>query len=231
MSSTWNYHDLYWSARADGAGAPWATRRFRIEPVVTGVYTLYNELNFTGQVFTSSQTLASLSAQGFGDWGKSLKVDADVGIVACTEASFRGECGRALGPAQIANLNSLAPGLNGGLNSIRACGGPCPPGPITPTLTSPISGQVVLSGTIVTLRWQGAGDEYFGELSGGRLAQMLTFGWSADVQKIVGVLPMSDQPYVWRVRAGNGFGTGAWAQTQFTITPASAVFLPLALRP
>jgi hypothetical protein len=229
ISPTWNYQDLYWSVRANGADAPWATRRFRIEPTITGVYTLYTGLDFSGDVFTSTQTISDVNAAGMGG-ASSLKLDAGVGIVACNQTNFRGDCGRTTGPAQFANLNTLAPNLTGNLAAIRACASACPPGAVTPTLSSPISDQVVLSGTAVTLRWQGAGDMYAGELSGGALTQTVTFGWKSDTQTTVGILPVSDQPYVWRVRAANAFGSSLWAQAQFIVKPARSVFAPAVMR-
>lgn len=230
LPPTWNYQDLYWSVRANGADAPWATRRLRIEPAITGVYTLYTGLDFTGNAFTSSQTISDVNAVGIGSDTRSLKLDAGVGIVVCSQINFRGDCGRATGPAAFANLNTLAPNLAGNLASIRACAGACPPGALTPTLSSPIDNQVVLSGTAVTLRWQGNGADYAGELSGGALAQTVSFGWQSATQTAIGMLAPSDQPYVWRVRAANPFGSSAWAQAQFIVKPAKSVFAPAVMR-
>jgi murein DD-endopeptidase MepM/ murein hydrolase activator NlpD len=230
ISPTWNYQDLYWSVRANGAGTPWATRRLRLEPAITGVYTLYTGLDFSGNVFTSSQTISDVTIAGGGSGARSLKLDAGMGIVVCSQANFRGDCGRASGPVAFANLNTLAPNLAGNLMSIRACAGACPPSAITPTLASPIDSQVVLSGTAVTLRWQGSGDDYAVEVSGGTLTQTLSFGWQATTHKAIGVLAPSDQPYAWRVRAANPFGSSAWAQTQFVVKPAKSVFAPAVMR-
>ncbi|MCL6510547.1 MAG: peptidoglycan DD-metalloendopeptidase family protein [Anaerolineae bacterium] len=232
IGTTWNYRDLYWSARANGAGAAWATaRRLRIEPTITGTYTLYSGPNFAGDVFTASQTITDLQTTGLNDLARSLKLDPGVGVVVCSEVNLHGECGRATGPVQFGNLSDLAQGLAGGASSIRACGGACPPGPITPTLTAPITGQVVLSGTAVVLRWEGTeGATYRGELWGGVLTDTIAFGWITDTHWLIGNLPASEAPYTWRVRASNGFGDSAWAQESFVVVPSQAVYLPIAQR-
>ncbi|BCX03884.1 MAG: hypothetical protein KatS3mg053_1822 [Candidatus Roseilinea sp.] len=232
ISTAWNYHDLYWSVRANGDGAAWAAaRRLRIEPTITGVYTLYSGPNFTGAVFTGSQTITDLQTIGLNDWAQSLILDPGVGVILCSEADLHGECGRAVGPAQFGDLDDLAQGLAGDVSSIRACGGMCPPGPLTPTLTSPISGQLMLSGPPIALRWQGAeGELYWGELSGGALTTTVTFGWITDTQWLAGPLAASEAPYTWRVRASNGFGDSAWAQASFVVIPSQPVYLPITQR-
>lgn len=232
ISTAWNYRDLYWSVRANGDGAAWATaRRLRIEPTITGVYTLYSGLNFTGAAFTGSQTITDLQTIGLNDWAQSLILDPGIGVILCSEADLHGECGRAVGPAQFGNLDDLMQGLSGAVSSIHACGGACPPGPLTPTLTAPISGQLMLSGPPIMLSWQGTeGEQYRGELSSGALTTTLTFGWITGTQWLAGPLPASETPYVWRVRASNGFGDSAWAQVSFVVTPSQSVYLPITQR-
>ncbi len=232
ISTNWNYRDLYWSVRANGDGATWSgPRRLRIEPTITGTYALFGRPNFTGEVFTSSQTITDLHTIGLNDWAQSLTLDPGVGVIVCSDTDLRGECGRAVGPAQFGNLDELSQGLAGKVSSIRACGGPCPPGPLTPTLTAPISGQVVLSGAPVVLRWQGSeGDLYRGELTGGVLTTTISFGWIGSTEQWIGLLPASDTPYEWRVRASNGFGDSGWAQESFIVVPSQSVYLPITQR-
>lgn len=233
ISPTWNYRDLHWSVRANGDGATWAApRRLRIEPPVTGTYALYNAPNFIGDVFTGSQTITDLQAIGLNNWAHSLTLDAGVGIVACSDAEFRGACGRAVGPAQFSTLDALAPELSGRLSSIRVCGGECPPSPRSPTLTWPITGQIVLSSTVITLQWVGndEGEQYRGELSGGGLSETIAFGWITDTRRTIGVLPPSESAYAWRLRASNGFGDSGWVGTQFIVRPAQNIYAPLITR-
>jgi len=232
ISSAWNYRDLYWSVRANGDGAAWAdARRLRIEPTITGVYTLYNGLNFTGAIFTGSQTITDLQTVGLDDWTRSLVLDPGVGVILCSDAGLHGECGRAVGPAQFGNLDDLAQGLSGSVSSIRVCGGVCPPGPLVPTLTTPISGQLMLSGPPIALHWRGAeGEMYRGELWGGALTTTFAFGWITGTQWLAGPLAASETPYTWRVRASNGFGDSAWAQASFVVTPSQPVYLPTVQR-
>ncbi|MCS6849135.1 MAG: M23 family metallopeptidase [Anaerolineae bacterium] len=232
ISTAWNYRDLYWSVRANGDGAAWAAARWlRIEPAITGVYTLYGGLNFTGAAFTGSQTITDLQTIGLNDWAQSLILDPGVGVILCSEADLHGECGHAVGPTQFTNLDDLAQGLSGSVSSVRACGGACPPGPLAPTPTSPVNGQLMLSGPPIALRWQGAeGERYRGELSGGALTTTLAFGWITGTQWLAGPLPASETPYVWRVRASNGFGDSAWAQASFVVTPSQSVYLPITQR-
>jgi hypothetical protein len=113
------------------------------------------------------------------------------------------------------------------VSSVRACFGACSVAPATPTLTSPAG--IALSGT-VQLRWQSAGDEFEVEVSGGALTQTLRLAWAGGAQRGV-VLPVSDAPYAWRVRAANGFGSGPWAGGTFRVIEASQrVFLPVTMR-
>jgi hypothetical protein len=232
VSSSWYYRDLHWGVKANGPGASWAMRRLRVEPVITGTWSIFSDTNFAGDVFTSTQTITDLSAIDKDDWARSLKLDAGVAIVACVEPNFHGACGRASGPAEYADLDALAMGLRGGLSSVRACAEICPPGAITPTPTAPISGQVVLSGTHVNLVWQGAAkdDAYRGELWGGVISATIAWGWITQTQRAVGPLLASDQPYRWRVRASNGFGDSGWAEESFVVTPAQNLYVPVVLR-
>lgn len=232
ISTAWNYRDLYWSVRANGDGAAWAAARgLRIEPTITGVYTLYSGLNFTGAVFTSSQTITDLQTVGLNDSARSLILDPGVGVILCSDAGLHGECGRAVGPAQFGNLDDLAQGLSGDVSSIRTCGGACPVGPLPPTLIAPTGGQLMLSGPPIALSWQGAeGELYWGELSGGMLTETVAFGWITDTQWPAGPLVASDTPYAWRVRASNGFGDSAWAQASFVVTQSQSVYLPITQR-
>lgn len=233
LSTTWNYRDLYWSVRANGDGAAWATaRRLRIEPTITGTYSLYSDTNFLGDVLTSNQTISDLQTVNKNDWARSLKLDPGVGTVACTDSNMHGECSRAVGPAQFTNLDMLAQGLNGNLSSIRVCGGECPPGPPAPTLQSPLTNQRVLSGTALVLTWNSNGDglSYWGELSGGALTSTRPFGWITETQYIAGILPPSDQPYAWRLRASNGFGDSAWVTATFLVVATREIRLPILMR-
>jgi hypothetical protein len=230
ISPEWAYRDLYWGVRAGGAGSSWSVHRFRIEPTITGVYTLYGGLNFDGDSFSGNGAFPDLVPHGRSDWARSLRIDHGVGVVVCTEPGYRGNCARETGPSELADLDRWVSGLGGAISSIRACAGTCPPGAEAPTPTSPIAGHIAPPGAMVTLRWNGTGDEYYGEFAGGASTQTVTFGWITDTQRTIGPLALSPQPYVWRVRASNGFGMSAWAQAQFVVTNTIPVFIPAVVR-
>jgi murein DD-endopeptidase MepM/ murein hydrolase activator NlpD len=231
ISPTWHYQDVYWSVRANGAGAPWATRKLRVEPTITGTYSLFTQTNFAGDVLTGSTTISDLASMSFDNKARSLTLDAGLSVVLCSDVTFLGDCARATGPTQIANLDVLGTGLSGTISSIRVCANACPPAPITPTITSPISPTVVLSGTPITLKWQGTGDVYQVDLNGGALTTTRTLIWTSGAQRDLGDLPASMQPYRVRVRAANAFGSSAWGEATFMVTPAQRLFVPNVLRP
>lgn len=231
ISSEWAYRDLFWGVSAgEGISSTWSVRRFRIEPTFTGVFTLYSAENFAGDAFASNQTLADLAPIARNAWARSIRIDPGVGVVACTEAGFRGQCARATGPAQFGDLDAWASGLSGSITSIRACAGACPPAPGAPAALAPANGNLVPSGTPATLRWQGDGDAYFGELSGGALPAPVAFGWITETQRAMGRLETSPVPYAWRVRAANDFGTSAWAEASFVVSDTTSIFIPVAVR-
>jgi hypothetical protein len=227
LDAAWANRDVFVHVRANAAGAAWATRRVRWQPQPTGAYTLFENVGRSGASFSSTQTLTQLASVNFDDKARALQVDAGVGVVLCSEPNLRGDCGRATGATNVDDLNALADGLSGDVSSVRACFGACSVAPATPTLTSPAG--IALSGT-VQLRWQSAGDEFEVEVSGGALTQTLRLAWAGGAQRGV-VLPVSDAPYAWRVRAANGFGSGPWAGGTFRVIEASQrVFLPVTMR-
>ena len=229
LDAAWQNRDVFVQVRANAAGAAWATRRVRWQPAPPGNYTLFDAVNRAGAVFSSSQTITQLASVNFDDKARSLQVDAGVGVVLCSEPNLRGDCARANGATSVNDLNALATGLAGKISSVAACYGACPPAPVTPTLTSPISGSVGFSGTVV-LMWQSAGDESEIEVSGGVLTTTLHLSWANGTQRNV-VLPASEKLYRWRVRAANGYGSGAWTEGIFKIIVASQrVFLPVIVR-
>jgi|GEM_PF-5299216 len=173
----WNYRDLYFGVRAANAlDASWSVRKLRIEPPIPGQYTLYSDANFVGNAFTARQVITNLGTLKLSRQPRSLTLDAGVGVLICDQPNFKGSCARAMGPRAIGDLNTLAPGLASYIASIRACAGPCPSGPAAPTLTYPVSGQVVYSGTAVAAEWLGdlAASGYQAEFSGGALSTTLT---------------------------------------------------------
>ena len=230
INPSWNYQDVFWSVRASSVGAAWATRRIHIETAITGTYTLFDQPNFAGAVLTGSATITNLTTVNFANRAQSLKLDPNVGIVLCTEVNLRGDCARALGPTDIMSLTTLSPSLLGNVNSLRVCAGACLPAPLTPTLQSPVGGAVVLSGTPVVLKWQGGGDAFDVEVSGGALSATRTLTWANATQRSPGALAASDKPYHWRVRAANAFGTSPWAEGAFLVVPGRAVYVPVISR-
>lgn len=229
LDAAWQNRDVFVQVRANGAGAAWATRRVRWQPAPPGNYTLFDGVNRAGGVFSSSQTITQLARVNFDDKARSLQVDAGVGVVLCSEPNLRGDCGRTTGAINVDDVNTLAAGLAGNVSSVVACFGACPAAPITPTLLAPVSGSIAFSGS-VSLRWDGNGDEYEIEVSAGALTSTLHLAWANGTTRSV-VLPASDQPYRWRVRAANGYGSGAWAEGDFKVTNASQqVLLPAVLR-
>jgi hypothetical protein len=227
LDAAWANRDVFVHVRANAAGARWATRRVRWQPQPPGVYTLFENAGRSGASFSSTQTLTQLASVNFDDKARALQVDAGVGVVLCSEPNLRDDCGRITGATIVNDLNTLADGLSGNVSSVAACFGACPAAPATPTLMSPAG--VALSGT-VRLQWQGAGDDYEVEVTGGALTQTLQLAWTGGTQRTV-ALPASDAPYGWRVRAANGFGSGPWASGNFKVIEASQrVFVPAAMR-
>ncbi len=244
IPSTWNYRDLYWGVRAAASkDAAWSVRKLRIEPVVPGVYSLYGSTSFGGSALAGNRVITDLRTMNLDNWPRSMKLDAGVGVLVCRDANFKGTCGRAVGPRDIGNLNTLAAGLAGNVSSIRACAGDCPNGPALPRLTYPINGQVVYSGTLVAAQVQAdvATTEYDAELSGGVLSQTLALDVLTDTIGLTGLtstLPASNTPYALRVKASNDFGESDWAETIFVVAPLTTtasmtrnVFLPVVTRP
>lgn len=229
MNAAWQNRDVFLQVRANGVGAAWTTRRVRWQPAPPGNYILFDAMNRAGGSFSSSQIITQLASVNFDDKARSMQVDAGVGVVLCSEPNLRGDCGRANGAANVNDLNALSAGLAGEVSSVIACYSACPPAPIMPTLVSPISGSIAFSGTVV-LRWNGAGDESEIEVSAGGLTTTLHLPSSSGTQRNV-VLPSSDKPYRWRVRAANNFGSGAWAEGSFKVIDASRqVFVPVTVR-
>ena len=230
LESTWAYRDVYVHVRANAAGAAWSARRVQWAPVPIGKCTLHEGVNFSGATFSSSQTITQLASVNFDNTARSMQLDAGVGVVLCSEPNLRGDCGRAVGPSSVNELNTLSNGLSGNVSSVRACFGACPAAPVTPTLTSPISPVVAFSGTVL-LRWQRRrSDEYQVELTGGGLTTTLRLPWASGAQRSV-MLPASSQPYQWRVRSGNDAGSGMWAASNFTVIEAThRVFLPTSIK-
>jgi murein DD-endopeptidase MepM/ murein hydrolase activator NlpD len=227
LAAAWAYQDVYVHVRANAAGAAWATRRVRWQPQPTGSYTLFENVSRSGASFSSTQTITQLASVNFDDKARSLQVDAGVGVVLCSEPHLRGECGRATGATSVNDVNALADGLSGDVSSVLACFGECPAAPATPTLVSPAG--VALSG-MVALQWNGDGDEYEVEISGGTFTSTMRLPWAGGAQRNV-MLPASDAPYQWRVRAANGSGSGPWAGGNFKVIEASHhVHLPITIR-
>lgn len=229
LDAAWQNHEIFVQVRANGVGATWATRRVRWQPAPPGNYTLFDGVNRAGAAFSSSQTITQLASVNFDDKARSLHVDAGVGVVLCSEPDLRGTCGRVAGASDVNDVDALAAGLAGDISSIIACFGACPPAPMTPTLTSPLNAGITFSGTVM-LQWQGEGDEFEVEVSGGALTSTLHLGWVNSATRAIS-LPASDQPYQWHVRAANDFGSGAWAGGSFrVITASQRVFLPAIVR-
>jgi murein DD-endopeptidase MepM/ murein hydrolase activator NlpD len=229
LDPSWQNRDVFVQVRANGVGAAWATRRVRWQPAPPGNYTLFDNVNRAGASFSSRETITQLASVNFDEKARSLQADAGVGVVLCSEPNLRGNCGRAVGAINVNDVNMLAAGLAGNVSSVVACYGACPAAPLTPTLASPVSGSIAFSGN-VSLRWNGAGDEYEIEVSAGALTSTLRLGWANGTARSV-VLPASDQPYRWRVRAANGYGSGAWAEGSFKVINAAwRVYLPATIR-
>lgn len=237
IAAEWAYRDVFVHVRANAAGAAWATRRVHWAPQPTATYTLFENVGRSGASFISSQTITQLASVNFDDTARALLVDAGISVVLCSEPNLRGDCGRATGAITVNDLNTLASGLSGKVSSVRACYGACPAAPATMTLISPAG--IAFSGT-VQLQWQDAAavdaavvneaNDYEVEISGGVLTTSLRLPWAGGTQRNI-VLPASDQPYVWRVRGANGFGSGPWIEGSFTVIEATQrVFLPVTIR-
>jgi hypothetical protein len=227
LAAAWANRDVFVHVRANAAGAAWATHRVRWQPQPAGTYTLFENVSLSGTSFSSTQTITQLASVNFDDKAQSLQVDAGMGVVLCSEPHLRGECGRATGATSVNDVNALADGLSGDVSSVRACFGECPAAPATPTLVSPAG--VALSGT-VALQWNGDGDEYEVEISGGAFTSTMRLPWAGGAQRNV-MLPASDVLYQWRVRAAHGSGSGPWAGGSIRVIEASHhVYLPITSR-
>jgi hypothetical protein len=94
----------------DGPGGPGGGWRGRIE--------LFENPNFTGQMYALNGPIANLAETGFNDKARSLVVH-EGSWEACENANFGGTC-QVFGPGRYANLGTLS----GRISSLRAAGGP-----------------------------------------------------------------------------------------------------------
>ncbi len=212
QSGSPNLNDQGWGNRADSI-------RVRNGDYNASAFTLYSLGDFNGEAWPSDRTIYDLGHWQKNDWAESLRVASGYGIVACEHDNFHGTCGRATGPAQFSDINALAQGLRHGVSSVHVCAGTCPNGASSPILASPANGETIPAGSTIILQWYGDGDQFRLELWGGGLGGTQTWGWNNGTQYNAGQLPVSNNPYYWKVQASNGFGDSGWSQGIFYVTP------------
>jgi hypothetical protein len=67
------------------------------------------------------------------------------------------------------------------------------------------------------LRWGGDLNQFFVELWGGALDGKRQYGWTNDVAWNIGTLPISANPYYWRVKGWRGYGETGWTEGRFYV--------------
>jgi hypothetical protein len=99
-------------------------------------YQLFGLGDYNGEKFESSLSYPNLNVVSKSDWAQSMRVNTGYEIIACTDAYFQGNCGRARGPRSMPDINELAQGMRNAVTSIMVCVGACP----TPTPVCPPNG-------------------------------------------------------------------------------------------
>lgn len=195
-------------------------------------FTLYDLGDYNGESWASDRTIFDMGHWNWNDKAESIRVASGANIIVCEHSDFKGECGRATGPAEWSDINALEQGLRNSVSSIRVCSGACPSAGDTPTMIYPIQAETVNAGESVVLHWGGNLDQFYVELWGGGLSGTLQYGWTSNTSWDVGVLPASPNPYYWHVKGWRGYGETGWGSAGFhvatpdTTPPTGAMTAP-----
>lgn len=173
---------------------------------------LYDLGDLNGEAFPSDRTVINLENWFYNDKAESVRVDPGYEVILCTDANFRGICGRTNSNKN--DLNDVAQGLRNNVSSVRVCQGACDPSSMVPVIAGPLDTASFLPGSDVTFNWVGNGDEYYIEYWGGDL------GSTQNSNGIYGTtswtktgLPTSENPYYWHVRSWSPMGQTSWSPT------------------
>jgi hypothetical protein len=189
----------------------------RVRRIDNPAFTLYSLGDYNGENWPSDRTIYDLGHWRWNDKAQSIRVHAGYSVIVCSDADFKNVCGRATGPNQWSDINALAQGLRDGVSSIRVCPGSCPDAGPNPTFYYPTSNQTVDGTQPLSLRWGGDLNQFFVELWGGALDGKRQYGWTNDVAWNIGTLPISANPYYWRVKGWRGYGETGWTEGRFYV--------------
>lgn len=173
---------------------------------------LYDLGDLNGEPFPSDRTVVNLENWFFNDKAESVRVDPGYEVIICSDANFRGVCGRT--NVNKNDLNDVAYGLRNNVSSVRVCEGSCPATSMVPIIAGPVDTASFLPGSDVAFSWVGNGEEYYieywgGDLSGTHNSNGIygTTSWTKSG------LPASQNPYYWHVRSWSPYGQTAWSPT------------------
>lgn len=98
-----------------------------------------------------------------------------------------------------------------------------------PQLTTPLDQQIFTEGAGISFAWNGEGEEYYGEISGGPQG-VVPFGWQAGRSASL-TLPAGYQ-YTWKVKSRTGGQESTWSSSRtLTVRPAAPTNLVSAPAP
>ncbi len=177
------------------------------------LFTLYNSRFFNdGGPFTSDRTITNLEGWERNDQTQAVKVAAGYEAIFCTDANFRGKCGRT--NVDQPDINAIGDGLSNQISSVQVCQGSCPPTSMIPVVDNPLDGTNFLPGSDITFDWIGNGDEYSIEYWGGNLGSTQNSGGINNATSWTkSGLPGSANPYYWHIRSWTPYGQTDWSQT------------------
>jgi len=224
------YFALYWDDNYGGdqpySGNPtgdlpsnWRNQAssIRVRRNSPAAFTLYDLGDYNGENFASDRTIFDLGHWNWNDKAESLRVYSGYGVVVCEHSDFHGVCNKGTGPAEWSDINALAQGLRNNVSSVRVCSGTCPDPGNSPTPIYPANNSTIFPNGPITLQWSGDVSQFYVELSGGGLSSTMTYGWTNEVQWNVGALPVSSNPYTWRVKGWRGYGDTGWTGSTFFV--------------
>ena len=204
----------------------------RVRRTGNAAFTLYSLGDYNGESWPSDRTIYDMGHWRWNDKAQSIRVASGYGVIVCSDADFKSTCARATGPNQWSDINAFAQGLRDSVSSIQVCSGTCPDAGPNPSFYYPTGNQSVDATQPVILRWGGELNQFYVELWGGGIDGRRQFGWTNDVAWNVGVLPVSANPYYWRVKGWRGYGETGWTEGSFyvavpdTTQPTGTMTLP-----
>jgi murein DD-endopeptidase MepM/ murein hydrolase activator NlpD len=236
FDSQWYNRDLYWSVRANAAGAPWSEppRHFRIEPSQGGGDTvvIYSEASFTGDRYGWHDPCTSPECGNLPDWlntrASSIEIDPgwSVRVYEGDGQSGGQRCYNDSDNDFADDTFDNGHAVNDHVRSIAVyhqeqCPAPPTPPP-APGPTYPCAVTLPYN-TQVDLQWNGSAGATEYEVERRPLGDTWqNLGTTAETHRWIGQMAPGD--YEWHVRAHNQYGWSDWSSCLFAVaqgTPAA----------